>query len=397
MISLLSLTIAHGQIVNSDTDIIDYTERDGKIILEMYVNGNKTNFVLDLGGENSIFPDYAEKFGIKEGVVDNITFGNVIFANGDKFEILGDEPYLRELGVAGIVGGKMFLGSVLTIDAKRGKITVTKPYRPPYIKLTNRTDMALSKNRVMMSVLIDGVEMNLMFDSWSSGVVTLNEKDFALFSIGKKDANGAMICQGYSRNNVAENQVTASSMSFVKSTIENFGVAENKKLENSILGTGLLEEGILSIDYGKSKIYFQPHGEVTIDDVALKPKAVVIEQGKLNAINSQFFKEVIFDYSKGGEFVSKSDKVVVVDFWATWCAPCMKLLPEMEKMAEKYKDRVLFCKVNADKEKELCGAYNVLALPTLFFIPPHGKPIIEIGATPAKFEQIIEELLNDRL
>ena len=83
----------------------------------------------------------------------------------------------------------------------------------------------------------------------------------------------------------------------------------------------------------------------------------------------------------------------MIDFWATWCGPCMKLIPEMEKLAEKYKDRVIFLKVNADKEKELCTMFNVNALPTLFFIPVGGKPIIEVGAIPEKFEQIIEEKL----
>ena len=56
----------------------------------------------------------------------------------------------------------------------------------------------------------------------------------------------------------------------------------------------------------------------------------------------------------------------------------MCLIPEMEEMAEKYKDRVLFLKINADKEKELCSMFNVVALPTLFFIPVGGKPCIEI-------------------
>ena len=83
----------------------------------------------------------------------------------------------------------------------------------------------------------------------------------------------------------------------------------------------------------------------------------------------------------------------MIDFWATWCGPCMRLIPEMEKLAEKYKDRVIFYKVNADKEKELCGMFNVVALPTLFFIPVGGEPIIEVGATPEKFEKIIEEQL----
>ena len=102
----------------------------------------------------------------------------------------------------------------------------------------------------------------------------------------------------------------------------------------------------------------------------------------LNITKSNFEKEVIF-----------SEIPVVLDFWATWCGPCMRLIPELEKMAEKYKDKVIFLKVNADKEKELCSMFNVVALPTLFFIPVGGKPIIETGAMPEKFEKIIQEQL----
>ena len=113
----------------------------------------------------------------------------------------------------------------------------------------------------------------------------------------------------------------------------------------------------------------------------------------MNPITRDYFLEHIYDYRTGKEFIFKGDKPVVIDFWATWCGPCMKLIPEMEKLAEKYKDRVIFLKVNADKEKELCTMFNVNALPTLFFIPVGGKPIIEVGAIPEKFEQIIEEKL----
>ena len=103
--------------------------------------------------------------------------------------------------------------------------------------------------------------------------------------------------------------------------------------------------------------------------------------------------EHVYDYRKSKEFVFKGDKPVVIDFWATWCGPCMRLIPELEKMAEKYKDQVIFLKVNADKEKELCSMFNVVALPTLFFIPVGGKPIIDVGATPEKYVEIIENQL----
>lgn len=52
-----------------------------------------------------------------------------------------------------------------------------------------------------------------------------------------------------------------------------------------------------------------------------------------------------------------------------------------------------FYKVNADLEKELCQYFNVQALPTLIFIPTEGDPIVEVGATPEKYRQIIEEKL----
>ena len=53
----------------------------------------------------------------------------------------------------------------------------------------------------------------------------------------------------------------------------------------------------------------------------------------------------------------------------------------------------MFYKVNADKEKDLWNHFGVQALPALFFIPADGKPIIEVGATPEKYVQIIEEQL----
>ena len=132
---------------------------------------------------------------------------------------------------------------------------------------------------------------------------------------------------------------------------------------------------------------------VPIPEAEAKVTETKVEDGKLNPITRQFFLEHIFDYRKGNDFVYNGEKPVIIDFWETWCGPCMRLLPEMEKLAEKYKGKVVFYKVNADKEKDLCNHFGVQALPTLFFIPAGGKPIIEVGATPEKYVQIIEEQL----
>lgn len=111
------------------------------------------------------------------------------------------------------------------------------------------------------------------------------------------------------------------------------------------------------------KMYFQPFDLAPIPENESKVIEIKVEDGKLTPITRQFFIDHIFDFRK-------------------W-----------KKMAEQYKGKVMFYKVNADKEKDLCNHFGVQALPTLFFIPADGKPIIEVGATPEKYVQIIEEQL----
>ena len=65
--------------------------------------------------------------------------------------------------------------------------------------------------------------------------------------------------------------------------------------------------------------------------------------------------------------VLNADKPVVVDFWATWCGPCMMLGPIMEKLDGEMRD-VKFCKVNVDEERELAMEYGVQSIPMLLFV-----------------------------
>ena len=64
------------------------------------------------------------------------------------------------------------------------------------------------------------------------------------------------------------------------------------------------------------------------------------------------------------EEVLKSDKKVLVDFWADWCGPCKMLSPVIDKLAEELED-VKVCKVNVDTEPKISIEYNIMSIPTL--------------------------------
>ena len=91
-------------------------------------------------------------------------------------------------------------------------------------------------------------------------------------------------------------------------------------------------------------------------------------------------------------------RVVVVDFYTDWCAPCKHMAPIMEELAREYSKEVVFLSVNADNEQELVKRYNIKSVPDIrVFV--NGKPSDGwIGlASRAKAKEIIEKAISARL
>lgn len=66
--------------------------------------------------------------------------------------------------------------------------------------------------------------------------------------------------------------------------------------------------------------------------------------------------------------VLQSQEPVLIDFWATWCAPCKAMEPDLEAISEEFAGRVKIAKINADDCPGLAAQYNVRGLPTLVVV-----------------------------
>lgn len=74
------------------------------------------------------------------------------------------------------------------------------------------------------------------------------------------------------------------------------------------------------------------------------------------------------------EEVLKSEKAVLIDFWASWCGPCRMMSPVIDAIAEEMGETVKVCKINIDEEQNLAVKYNVMSIPT-FVVLKSGKEV----------------------
>jgi thioredoxin 1 len=104
----------------------------------------------------------------------------------------------------------------------------------------------------------------------------------------------------------------------------------------------------------------------------------------LNIGDVNFTKEVI-----------ESDKPVLVDFWASWCAPCRAIAPVIDALATEYKDQVKVAKLNVDDNQEVPQKYGIRSIPTLLIFKG-GKVVEQLvgtGGGRAKIEEALKKAL----
>ena len=76
------------------------------------------------------------------------------------------------------------------------------------------------------------------------------------------------------------------------------------------------------------------------------------------------------------------EKLVIVDFWATWCGPCRMLSPLLDEVEEEMADKITVVKVNVDDADEIAMRYRIMSIPTLLFFK--GGQVVDktVGAMP---------------
>ena len=86
---------------------------------------------------------------------------------------------------------------------------------------------------------------------------------------------------------------------------------------------------------------------------------------------------------------------VLVDFWASWCAPCNMLAPNIEEIAETYKDKIKVCKLNVDDNQKTAANFGIVSIPTIIPFKEGREEERIVGVMPRdKIEEKIDNLIG---
>ena len=119
------------------------------------------------------------------------------------------------------------------------------------------------------------------------------------------------------------------------------------------------------------------------------------EETKVINLTYKEFVKKVWNFEKSpNTFKYEGQLPCVVDFYATWCGPCRKVSPIMERMAKEYDGKLIVYKIDVDQEPKLAATFGVSSIPTVLFIPKEGQPSKQVGAlSEQQYKQIIENNL----
>ena len=94
------------------------------------------------------------------------------------------------------------------------------------------------------------------------------------------------------------------------------------------------------------------------------------------------------------ELVVKSEKPVMIDFWAIWCGPCRMIAPIVEEMSGEYAEKAVIGKVDVDSNPNVAMKYGIRNIPTVLFVKSGEVVDKQVGAAPKQvFTNKLEALL----
>jgi len=111
-------------------------------------------------------------------------------------------------------------------------------------------------------------------------------------------------------------------------------------------------------------------------------------------LNTEDFKEKIFDYTKHKEWKFEGQRPALVDFYADWCGPCKMVAPILEELADEYAGQLDIFKVDTEKEYELSAAFGIRSIPSMLFIPVNDQPKMQAGSLP---KNVLKEIIDNEL
>ena len=94
------------------------------------------------------------------------------------------------------------------------------------------------------------------------------------------------------------------------------------------------------------------------------------------------------------EVVLKSDKPVLVDFWATWCGPCRMVAPILDELTEEFAGRAKIAKVNVDENQQVPAQFGIRSIPPLILFKDGQVVATQVGALPkSQLAAFVEQAL----